>query len=152
MNRRYLHSRFLTPLVAALVLLPNSVARADLGFWSQSLVGIWRHPSNGDVHRFRRDATYTFTPGAPAARRGKHAHWGFWRIEKATAKEAPGPHGPVALILKWHGRSVQRKGREVVLRDRGSLRLLVDVPPDSIKDTYVTRYIINGVRWIRVRP
>lgn len=134
-----------------LALLPTSVARADLGFWSQALVGTWKHPTNGDRYRFGSDATYTFTSGPAKARKGTLSHSGFWRISQPTDEESPGFHGPVALIIDAKSRVARQGRKKVVLAYNRSFRILVNTASQDESPSDGTRYIIGDARWIRVR-
>ena len=149
-------SRFATrgalAAMLGLALLPAPAARADLGFWSQALVGTWKHPTNGDRYRFGSDATYTFTAGAARARKGTLSHSGFWRISQPTEEESPGFHGPVALIIDAKSRIAKRGRQKVVLGYNRSFRILVNTASqDNESPDDGTRYIIGGIKWIRVR-
>ena len=145
-----------TPVLGALLLgltlLPLRAARADLGFWSQALVGTWRHPGNGDLYRFNSNATYTFTSGRAKRRAGQLSHSGHWKIVQPTEKESGGSmEGPVALVLDSRSRVVHRGNRRVVLPSRRAFRLVVDVVFDDEHQLKINRYYLGEVQWIRVR-
>lgn len=150
MNAVQLQTRGVIAALLGLALLPAPVARADLGFWSQALVGTWKHPTNGDRYRFGSDATYTFTAGEAKARRGTLSHSGFWRISQPTEEESPGFHGPVALIIDAKSRIARQGRKKVVLPYNRSFRILVNTAGED-GETDSGHYYIGGAKWIRVR-
>ncbi|PQV65152.1 hypothetical protein B1R32_102160 [Abditibacterium utsteinense] len=136
-----------------LLACPVQMARADLGFWSAHLVGTWRHPTNGDIYRFRSNATYSFFVGKAKRRGGNLSHSGYWKIVQPTSKESGGSmEGPVALRLDSKSRTVLEGKKSRVLKSNRRFRVLVDIVQKS-EDGLVDKnhYIINGARWIRVR-
>lgn len=141
-------------LVFCLFFLLNfaAAARADLGFWSAALVGIWRHPKSGDTYRFRSDATYVFQAGSAKRRAGNISHSGHWKIVQPTQKESGGSmEGPVALRLDSKTRTVLEGQLPRVLKSNRRFRLAVDVAKSRENLVDRRHYLIGGVIWKRVR-
>ena len=144
--------KFLLALALLLLAISARVARADLGFWSNALVGTWRHPRSGDVYRFRSDATYEFVAGPRKAKAGELSHSGWWKIAQPTRKESGGSQeGPVALVIKARKRTVAGKGGTRTLATKRDFRLVVNTVLIDGKGMTRELYRIDGVTWKRVR-
>ena len=138
-------------LAVLMAALTPRAAHADLGWYSASLVGTWKHAETGMVYEFKSDATYTFTNPRPGDSRIV-AQSGWWKIAQPTEKESGGnPEGPVALITKMrkvtfleeHG---LRHTESLVSDTRSTLNFLGN---DGGKRPDVA--LINDMKWKRVK-
>ena len=138
-------------LAVLVAFLTPRAAHADLGWYSATLVGTWKHAESGMVYTFKSDATYTFTNPKPGDSRIV-AQSGWWKIATPTEKESGGsPEGPVALITKMrkvtfleeHG---LRHTKSLVLDTRSVLDFL---GADMEKKPDIS--LIDSMKWTRVK-
>lgn len=130
----------------------TQTARADLGFWSAALRGVWLNPQNGDRYQFRSNATYTFWAGNSKSRSQSVSHSGWWKIAPPTQKESGGSmEGPVALVLRSTARTVSQGGRERILKSTRTFRIVVDTVQSDGERIDKDFYRIGKVKWKRVK-
>ena len=118
------------------------------------MVGIWNHPTNGDVYHFNSDATYTYYKfQAPGKKNGLISHSGWWKITDPGRKIVPGLEGPVGLRLKARQNVVLRDGKRHTLKTNRVFELLVNTPfgVENKPDNNGKYYLINGVKWRRTK-
>ena len=136
---------FASMLLMFMVVLSPRAAHADLGYWSAMLVGIWRHPTSGDVYRFKSDATYSRSRAKPTVK-SVIGDSGYWKIVQPTTKESGGSQeGPVALLLKQRKLVFQKNGRRYARNSRIEKRLVVDTVGNK------NYYKIDGTNWKSVK-
>jgi hypothetical protein len=117
---------FASMLLMFMAVLSPRAAHADLGYWSAMLVGTWRHPTSGDVYRFKSDATYSWSRAKPTAKSVSGGS-GYWKIVQPTTEESGGSQeGPVALLLKQRKLVFQKNGRRYTRNSKAEKRLVVD--------------------------
>ena len=136
-----------------LALFAPRAAHADLGYYSQSLLGTWEHPTNGDVLEFHSDATYIFTAGPEKRRGGDFVHRGFWKLYTV---DTPPESGESGLLLKVRSRVVMEDGGKRTYNMTQELRHRIEYPSYEGDDGTAAAtkennfYIIDGAKWKRL--
>ncbi len=137
-----------------LALFAPRAAHADLGYYSQSLLGTWEHPTNGDVLEFHSDATYIFTAGPEKRRGGNAMHRGFWKLYNVDTAPESGESG---LLLKVRSRVAwDEEGDKRTYKVNEELRHRIEYPgyegddgtAEATKENNF--YIIDGTKWKRL--
>ena len=142
---------FVLFVATLMAMLTPRAAHADLGWYSATLVGTWKHAESGMVYKFKANATYSLTIPKPG---DSHivAETGWWKVAQPTEKESGGnPEGPAALITKTR--------KVTFLEDHGLLhtenivsdtRSILDfLGDDDSKKPDIC--LINSMKWTRVK-
>ncbi len=129
-------------------------AHADLGYYSQSLLGTWEHPTNGDVLEFHSDATYIFTAGPAKRRGGNFMHRGFWKLYDVDGAPEGGESG---LLLKVRSRVAwDEEGDKRTSKVNEELRHRIEYPSFEGDDGTAAAtkennaYYIDAAKWKRL--